>query len=158
MADDYEGGTLEGGGALKDNEAVRRGTVKFSLTKQGDQLVFDMENVSGDKLVVDVNGEKCIGIWDHTIAEIVLADGLDWTLDTKAGTMSFKNPVDKRFYTIQPGGDRKFTLHARWTGKPIEDPQDHPFNLMVLLGQPGGGKPLPVTIDPDIKNPPPIRP
>ena len=158
MADDYEGGTLEGTGPLKDGEAVRRGTVKFSLTKQGDQLVFDMEQVSGDKIVVDVNGEKCIAIWEHTIAEIVLADDLDWALDTAAGTMSFKDQVDKRYYTIQPGGDRKFTLHARWTGKTPDDPQNHPFNLMVLLGQPGGGKPLPVTIDPDIKNPPPIWP
>ena len=50
---------------------------------------------------------------------------------------------------------RSFTLHARPTGKQGNDPQDHPFNLFVLLPQPGGARPLPITIDPDVKNPPP---
>jgi hypothetical protein len=158
MADNYEGGTLESAAALQDSEVERRGTVELSLTMKGNKLAFDMKCAGGEDLCRTVDGQKCIAIWSNTVVDFVLGGDVDWTVDVSRGILDFKDAANQRWYKVHPKGPDRFTLDARWTGKPIEDPQNHPFNLMVLLNQPDGAKPLPVTIDPDIKNPPPIRP
>lgn len=141
------------------DEAAKRGTIELSLTMQGNQLVFTMKSIAGDNLLKVVDGQVCLAIYEKTLANFVLNKSTDWSLDTKAGIMEFKNPLDWQFYTLtyNPSENplRGFTLHARPTGKPSSDPQDHPFNLFVLFPQPGGSLPLPVTIDPEVKNPPP---
>ncbi|HVR91437.1 MAG TPA: nucleotide synthetase [Novosphingobium sp.] len=144
------------------DEAAKKGTIELSLTMPGGQLVFAMTSTGGDNLLKVVDGQTCLAIYEKTIASFVLNKSTDWSLDAKSGIMEFKNPLDWQFYTLtyNPAEKplRSFTLHARPTGKPISDPQNHPFNLFVLCPQPGGAQPLPITIDPDVKNPPPIPP
>lgn len=142
------------------DEAAKKGTIELSLTMQGSQLVFAMKSIAGDDLLKVVDGQTCLAIYEKTIASFVLNKSTDWSLNAKSGIMDFKDPLDWQFYTLtyNPAESplRSFTLHCRPTGKPTTDPQDHPFNLFVLFPQPGAGSlPLPVTIDPDVKNPPP---
>ena len=140
-------------------EAVKKGTIELSLTMQGRQLVFTMKSIAGDNLLKVVDGQNFLAIYEKTIAQFVLNASTDWSLDGKAGIIEFKDPLDWQFYSLTHNPSetplRSFTLHARPTGKPQSDPQDHPFNLFVLLPQPDGVPPLPITIDPGIKNPPP---
>ncbi len=144
------------------NEAVKRGTIELSLTMQGNQLVFAMKSIAGDDLLKVVDGQTCLAIYEKTIASFVLSESTDWSLDGDAGIIEFKDPRDWKYYSVDHNPAerplRNFKLHARSTGKPISDPQDHPFNLFVLLPQPGSAQPLPITIDPDVKNPPPVHP
>lgn len=148
------------GKPFDSGEAAKKGTIELSLTMTGGQLVFAMKSIGGDNLLQVVDGQTCVAIHAKTIANFVLDASTDWSLDAKAGIIEFKDPLDWQYYTLtyNPGEAplRGFTLHARPTGKPTSDPQDHPFNLFVLFPQPGtGSKPLPITIDPDVKNPPP---
>lgn len=142
------------------DEAAKKGTIELSLTMQGKQLVFAMKHSAGDDLLKVVDGQTCVAIHEKTIAKFVLNTSTDWSLDAKSGIMEFKDPLNWQYYTLtyNPAEKplRSFMLHARPTGKPSSDPQDHPFNLFALCPQPGAGsQPLPIMIDPDVKNPPP---
>ncbi|MFM5953676.1 MAG: nucleotide synthetase [Novosphingobium sp.] len=110
------------------------------------------------KFVHERDGEIYIAVLEDSVIEFVLDPSALWEYDVKKGLLVFKVPGDRRYYKVQylPGQkpQRNLVLHAHATGKPQTDPQTHPFDLKLLIPQ-QGGKPLPVTIDPEVKNPPP---
>ena len=101
---------------------------------------------------------------------ISLDGGLKWEFDfgprgQAKAALTFKNQSQEHYYTpelVQGAGGvepTKLMFRAKWSGRsrtqynPKID--NHPFNVAILLEQPGGGK-LRVLVDPDVKNPPPI--
>ena len=101
---------------------------------------------------------------------ISLDSGLKWEFDFGPGgdadaALTFKNPGQAHYYRREPvqgaGGidPTKLLLKAKWSGRGRNQydakTDDHPFNVAILLEQPGGGK-LRVLVDPDVKNPPPV--
>lgn len=91
---------------------------------------------------------------------IMLASEWGWKFDTSARTggapIRFKDQDHAVHYHIAGAGDAAMGLIGRSTvAADYKGPhRHHPFNLYVLLAQPGGAADLPICIDPGGTNPP----
>lgn len=91
---------------------------------------------------------------------IMLASEWGWKFDTSARTggapLRFKDQDHAVHYHIAGAGDGAMGLIGRSTVAAgyIGPRRQHPFNLYILLAQPGGATDLPICIDPNGSNPP----
>ena len=157
------------GPILDPNDAsVKKGRVLISMNASGSLSMRDDPSAPAgwsEKFAIYWNGESFLAIRSKSIVELVLTGPTTWEFDIQKGLLKFKNAIHDNWYNITYSHGQKpiknILLHAIPSGqKPDTEAARHGFNLMIKIGQigPDGqpGRPLPVTIDPDAKNPPPI--
>lgn len=151
-----------------NDSAIKKGRVLISMDASGSLSMRDdpkPPNGWADKFATDWQGESFLAIRAKSIIELVLTGPTTWEFDIEKGLLKFKNATHDNWYNItysqgqQP--IKNILLHAIPSGQAADtETARHSFNLMIKIGQigPNGqrGRPLPVTIDPDAKNPPPI--
>lgn len=158
------------GPVLDRNDAsIKKGRVLISMDASGSLSMRDDPSPSHgwtDKFATDWQGESFLAIRAKSIVELVLTGPTTWEFDIEKGLLKFKNAIHDNWYNItySPGQRpiKNILLHAIPSGQTADtEAARHSFNLMIKIGQigPNGqiGRPLPVMIDPDAKNPPPIH-
>ena len=150
------------------DSSVKKGRVLISMDASGSLSMRDDPNApSGwsEKFAIDWKGESFLAIRSKSIVELVLTGPTTWEFDIQKGLLKFKNAIHDNWYNITYSHSQKpiknILLHAIPSGQTADtEAARHSFNLMIKIGQigPNGqlGRPLPITIDPDAKNPPPI--
>jgi hypothetical protein len=163
-----EGATTLNEGPFEDIRGPERALVELALVmrEQGDgtsSLVLEMNDGNSPVKVVEKgeDGTPFIAIDKDCDITFILSPKLRWWFDNAAGGLKMKKHLCQNLYRITKSGKDKpteLTLHAKWSRisrKEACETECHPFNFYVVLEQPGGAKPLPICIDPDVKNPPP---
>lgn len=150
-----------------NDNAVKKGRVLISMDASGSLSMRDDPNPPAgwtEKFATYWNEESFLAIRAKSIIELVLTGATTWQFDVDKGLLKFKNATHDTWYNITYSAGQRpvknLLLHATPSGKtPNTDDARHSFNLMIKIGQTGPngpGRPLPVIIDPDAKNPPPI--
>ena len=151
-----------------NDSAVKKGRVLISMDASGSLSMRNDPSPStgwGDKFADIWQGESFLAIRAKSIVELVLTGPTTWEFDIEKGLLKFKNATHDSWYNITYSHGQRpiknILLHAIPSGQTADsEAARHSFNLMIKIGQigPGGqvGRPLPITIDPDAKNPPPI--
>lgn len=139
------------------------GHVVISMTPELNLTMADKDQNAPYKFVHTDGHETYIAVEQDSIIQISLDPYFQWQFDKDKGLLSFKSGLHRKYYKIQyrPTQDPllNLLLHAKATGKPNTDPQTHLFDLHLIINQKSidgrPGRPLPMTIDPIVKNPPP---
>jgi hypothetical protein len=100
-------------------------------------------------------GEYYLAVTNDTILTIALASNLDWRWAQNQTAVTTKADNSSRYAVIGGFDDpigNSITLHCKARGGNV--PKTDSFSLSVDLKQSRGSF-LPITIDPDIRNPPP---
>lgn len=156
-------------GPIHDRMAagILKGRVLFAMDASGYLTMWDDPQAPPgwqDQFVVNYGGESFLAIRDRSIVEIVLTGPTQWEFDLDGGLLRFKRASNERWYRVTYSQSqnplKNILLHATSSGlQPGSEAARHGFNLMIKIGyMPMGGmpgRPLPVIIDPDAKNPPP---
>ena len=135
-------------------------TCTLDFEKNGRSIDFSLvENVMpGDGIsgvIVEKNGKYHLAITRDTILTIVLSNDIDWRWHQGQAAITTKDDKSSIYAVVggfdDPISDR-IALHCKARGGTSEKVDS--FSLSVDLKQSKGSY-LPVTIDPDIRNPPP---
>jgi hypothetical protein len=136
--------------------AAQKATIEFDLVISGGMIVFKM---GGPPEIVKRDDDHGSAIWvprNNNLILTVNLSGWNWEFDQVSPLVPKKAAHDRYFHVDTVGSNRKqLILHLKASGLPHDHPDhDQQFNLKVLMMQPGARFPLPITIDPDVKNPP----
>lgn len=141
-------------------EAAVGGKVLIDLNFDGRQIVYQLTDESGNKLVgyTDEDGYYLRVPQDTDVVfDLYLSPGKDWTFDAK-NPFTLKQAEAARYFKVfpDPSDPQHITVQAKSTGQPSEKGRGvlQPYNLHVVLAQPGGSS-IALKIDPEVKNPPP---
>ena len=142
------------------SSAARQVTCTLDIEKNGRSINFSLvENVpAGDGLsgvIVEKDGQYHLAIKEDTILTIVLSNDIDWRWHQGQAAITTKDDKSSVYAVVggfdDPMSDR-IVLHCKARGGTT--PKTDSFSFSVDLKQSKGSY-LPVTIDPDIRNPPP---
>ncbi len=143
------------------DEVNKTAKVEFNLKPAGKYLkvVMSDPDLTG---IIDGNADTGyylrIGPGEHWLITMTLSRDWHWTFDTNP--ISFKRQGHSNYYKLISQSPQQVVFEAKSKhaappapNDPPWPPEDHPFNLYVLMNQ-SAGTTYPVTIDPDVKNPP----
>lgn len=134
--------------------------IQFSFDPQRPYLVVLLNDLGKTGLV---DGNSSNGFFlrimpgDHWLITFTLDPKWNWSFDHDA--ISFKTKGHAKHYKVISQDHQKVVIEAK-SPYPVHNPgdnwptpEDQPFNLYVLMSQ-SPNKTYPITIDPDVKNPP----
>lgn len=135
-------------------------SIQFSLDPKRPYVGILLQDLNGTGLV---DGSLADGFFlriepgDHWLITFTLDPTWDWLFD--ADPISFKTKDHAKHYKLHRQNAQQVVIEAKSPYPPHKPgdkwptPEDQPFNLYVLMGQ-SQTKKYPMTIDPDVKNPP----
>jgi hypothetical protein len=152
------------GDLVKIGPSTPVGHVMITMTPQFSLVMYDIDPSNPYKFVHELNGETYLAALADSVIQISLDPNFSWEFNKRKGLLLFKDGQHSPYYRIQYLPNQKplrdLVLHVKSTGKPQTNPQTHAFDLHLIIQQQSAsgrpGRPLPMTIDPDVKNPPPI--
>ena len=145
--------------------------IELSVSKDNKIVSFIMRQISGNEKIIyrsQVDGKKYISIRNNSKIAFILSDQIAWRWSDEFDAITTKEPREQFYgyleysenaaYSVMVGierkGFRRVSFYAKSDKNGIKGTV-HGFSLNVDLQQADGSW-LPITIDPDIKNPPPI--
>lgn len=143
------------------DQANKTAEVEFDLKPVGKYLKVVMRDLLYTGIIdgnADTGYYLRIEPGEHWQITMTLSDNWKWTFDKDP--ISFKRQGHANYYKLisQRPQQIVFEAKSKHAAPPVPNdppwpPEDHPFNLYVLMNQ-SAGTTYPVTIDPDVKNPP----
>ena len=143
---------------ITDDQVNKRAKVVFNLKPAGKYLkvVMSDPDLTG---IIDGNADSGyylrIDPGEHWLITMTLSEDWHWTFDTNP--ISFKRQGHSNYYKLISQSAQQVVFEAKSKHASARIPawpfEDHPFNLYVLMNQ-SAETTYPVTIDPDVKNPP----
>lgn len=135
----------------------RTARIELGLKPEGRYLQFTMTDP--DRTGV-VGGNAADGFFlairpgESWLLTLTLGNAWSWRFDD--APITFKHQGHAQYYRVISASAKSVVLEARSKHASAGNhPADlHPFNLYVIMDQ-SAGKSYPLTIDPDVKNPPP---